>query len=71
VLTGCAEQIGFLSRQLLGFRKGVVDLDLRWVPVRDLVQRTVSLTHAGEVDLRIDVSADGQLKCAPRSSRKC
>jgi signal transduction histidine kinase len=64
VLNDCAEQIGFLSRQLLGFRKGVVDLDLRWVPVRDLVQRTVSLNHAGEVDLRIDLP-DGKLKCAP------
>jgi signal transduction histidine kinase len=65
VLTSCSEQIGFLSRQLLGFRKGVVDLDLRWVPVRDLLQRTVSLSHVGEVELRIDALADGALKCAP------
>ena len=65
VLTSCAEQIGFLSRQLLGFRKGVVDLDLRWVPVRELIQRTVSLTHAGDVELRIETGCDGVLKCAP------
>lgn len=65
VLTACAEQIGFLSRQLLGFRKGVVDLDLRWIPVRELVQRTVSLTHTGSVELRMDLQCEGSLKCAP------
>ncbi len=65
VLTGCADQIGFLSRQLLGFRKGVVELDLRQIPVRDLVQRAVSLAHPGSVDIRIDASCDGILKCAP------
>ncbi|HEX3765442.1 MAG TPA: ATP-binding protein [Kofleriaceae bacterium] len=65
VLTSCAEQIGFLSRQLLGFRKGVVDLDLRWVAVRELIQRTVSLTHAGSVDVRVDIVSEGAIKCAP------
>ena len=65
VLTGCAEQIGFLSRQLLGFRKGVVDLDLRWVPVRELIQRTVSLLHAPNVEIRIDATCEGVVKCAP------
>jgi signal transduction histidine kinase len=65
VLTGCSEQIGFLSRQLLGFRKGVVDLDLRWVPVRELIQRTVSLSHVADVELRVDVVCEGSVKCAP------
>jgi signal transduction histidine kinase len=65
VLTGCAEQIGFLSRQLLGFRKGVVELDLRWVSVRELLQRTMSLTHAGDVEIRLDVACEGAVKCAP------
>jgi signal transduction histidine kinase len=65
VMTSCAEQIGFLSRQLLGFRKGVVDLDLRWVPVRELIQRTVSLSHAGDVEVRVDVACGGAVKCAP------
>jgi signal transduction histidine kinase len=65
VLTSCAEQIGFLSRQLLGFRKGVVDLDLRWVSVRELIQRTLSLTHVADVDLRVDVACEGAVKCAP------
>jgi len=65
VLTGCAEQIGFLSRQLLGFRKGVVELDLRQIPVRELVQRAVSLAHPGSVEIRIDAKHDGILKCAP------
>jgi signal transduction histidine kinase len=65
VLTGCADQIGFLSRQLLGFRKGVVELDLRQIPVRDLVQRAVSLAHPGSVEFRIEAPCDGILKCAP------
>jgi signal transduction histidine kinase len=65
VLTSCADQIGFLSRQLLGFRKGVVDLDLRQIPVRDLLQRAVSLAYAGGVEIRIDAQCDGNLKCAP------
>jgi signal transduction histidine kinase len=65
VLTGCAEQVGFLSRQLLGFRKGVVELDLRPVPVRELVQRAVSLVHAGGVEVRLDFRSEGALRCAP------
>jgi len=65
VLTSCADQIGFLSRQLLGFRKGVVDLDLRQIPVRELIQRALSLVHAGSVEIRLDTPADGFLKCAP------
>jgi signal transduction histidine kinase len=65
VLVSCAEQIGFLSRQLLGFRKGVVELDLRWVPVRELIQRTVALIHPGEIEVRVDVTCDGSVKCAP------
>ncbi|HEX7836916.1 MAG TPA: HAMP domain-containing sensor histidine kinase [Kofleriaceae bacterium] len=65
VLNGCAEQIAFLSRQLLGFRKGVVELDLRSIPVRELVQRAVSLAHAGGVEMRMDTTCDGNLKCAP------
>ena len=65
VLTSCADQIGFLSRQLLGFRKGVVELDLRQIPVRDLLQRAVSLAYAGGVEIRIDAHCDGTLKCAP------
>jgi signal transduction histidine kinase len=65
VLTSCADQIGFLSRQLLGFRKGVVELDVRPIPVRELVQRAVSLAHAGSVEIRVEASCDGVLKCAP------
>lgn len=65
VLMGCAEQIGFLSRQLLGFRKGVVELDLRQIPVRDLVQRAISLAHPGSVEIRVDAPCDGVMKCAP------
>jgi signal transduction histidine kinase len=65
VLTSCADQIAFLSRQLLGFRKGVVELDLRHIPVRELLQRAVSLTHPGTVEIRVDAPCDGLLRCAP------
>jgi signal transduction histidine kinase len=65
VLTSCAEQIAFLSRQLLGFRKGVVELDLREIPVRELVQRAVSLTHPAGIEIRIDAPCGGVLRCAP------
>jgi two-component system NtrC family sensor kinase len=65
VLTGCAEQIAFLSRQLLGFRRGIVDLDLRQVPVRDLIHRALSLAHPGSVEIRVDAACDGVVKCAP------
>jgi signal transduction histidine kinase len=65
VLNSCAEQIAFLSRQLLGFRKGVVELDLRSVPVSELLQRAVSLAHPGGVHIRLDATCEGLLKCAP------
>jgi signal transduction histidine kinase len=65
VLTGCAEQIGFLARQLLGFRKGVVELDLRPAPVRELLQRALSLVHPGSVEVRLDGVCEGVVRCAP------
>ncbi|HEY0190587.1 MAG TPA: ATP-binding protein, partial [Kofleriaceae bacterium] len=65
VLTSCANQIGFLSRQLLGFRKGIVELDLRPIAVRELIQRAVQLVHAGTIELRIETAHDGTLRCAP------
>jgi len=65
VLTGCADQIGFLARQLLGFRKGVVELDLRQIPVRELVQRAVALAQPGGVTIRMEIGPQGVLKCAP------
>jgi signal transduction histidine kinase len=33
--------------------------------VRELIQRTVSLTHVADVDLRVDVRCEGAVKCAP------
>jgi signal transduction histidine kinase len=66
VIHECAQQIGFLSRQLLGFRKGVVELDLRRVAVRELVQRAVALSMPGDVDVRVEPNlGGGTLKCAP------
>jgi signal transduction histidine kinase len=65
VIASCAEQIGFLSRQLLGFRNGSVELDLREIPVRDLVQRAVSLANPGSMTIRIELAGEGVLRCAP------
>jgi signal transduction histidine kinase len=65
VLATYAEQIGFLARQLLGFRKGVVELDLRQTPVRDLVHRAMSLVNPGGVEIRVEIACDGVVKCAP------
>ena len=60
-----AEQVASLARQLLGFRsKG--DLEVREVPLRDLVQRAVSFAQGAlsGVDVRIDIRVES-LCCAP------
>ena len=67
VMTECAEQIGFLSKQLLSFRTGGAQLDLRPTPVGDLVGRAVALAHrslAG-VEVRAGLTADPTVLCAP------
>ncbi len=66
VLTGCAEQIGFLSRQLLSFRSGD-QLELRPAPVADLVGRAISLAHRAlhKVEVRSGLALPHDLLCAP------
>ena len=64
VMRDCAEQIGFLSRQLLGFRNG--ELVREPERVRDLVQRAVGLAHRAleGIDVRLQLAYDGEILCA-------
>jgi signal transduction histidine kinase len=66
VMTGCAEQIAFLSRQLLDFRGGD-KLELRGAPVEDLVNRAVSLAHRAlhGVEIRAELGLSRVVMCAP------
>ncbi|MEO8699389.1 MAG: ATP-binding protein [Kofleriaceae bacterium] len=66
VLGDCAEQIGFLSRQLLGFRSDRVELELRDVPLRELVVRAISLMQGTftDIELRTELE-DVPIRCAP------
>jgi signal transduction histidine kinase len=64
VVEGCAQQIGFLARQLLGFRHGALSVEP--TPVRDVVQRALDLSRdalAG-VAVRSKLTFDGEVRCA-------
>jgi signal transduction histidine kinase len=67
VMAGCAEQIGFLSRQLLSFRNGGMQLELRVAAVTELVRRAVALAHRAldGVEVRANLEGEGTLLCAP------
>lgn len=67
VIRACAEQIGFLSRQLLGFRRGEVELDIRSIPVAELIDRSVTLAQRSlsGVDLRKKYDPALEMRCAP------
>ncbi len=66
VLSGCAEQIASLSKQLLGFRRGG-ELDLRTVPLGDVVHRALSLIGPSlrGIELRDHSVAATEIRCAP------
>jgi two-component system sensor histidine kinase HydH len=66
VMAGCSEQIAFLSRQLLGFRRGSADIDRRPTKVADLVNRAVSLAQSAlaGVELRNRVELTCEVWCA-------
>ncbi len=63
---GCATQIAFLTRQLLGFRRGG-DLELRPAQIPTLVHRATTLAKSALVDIEIrtDVVFDREVMCAP------
>jgi signal transduction histidine kinase len=65
VLEGCAEQIAFLSRQLLGFRRGG-DLELRTIGLDEIVERSLTLARPAlrGVELRERLAAT-PIRCAP------
>ncbi len=66
VIGECATQIGFLSKQLLGFR-GEAPLDVRDTKVSTLVDRAMSIVGpaAQGVELRVAFEEDPEIKCSP------
>ncbi|KAB2896418.1 MAG: hybrid sensor histidine kinase/response regulator [Kofleriaceae bacterium] len=65
VMAECADQVAFLSRQLLGFRRSG-DLDLRRVPVGDVIDRALANASAAisGLDLRTRTEYTGPIRCA-------
>jgi signal transduction histidine kinase len=66
VMKGCADHIGFLTRQLLGFRTNA-ELELRPAALPDLVQRAVKLANGSltGIDIRTNLATIGNVMCAP------
>ncbi|MBP8806669.1 MAG: response regulator [Kofleriaceae bacterium] len=65
VMQQCAEQVAYVSRQLLGFRRSG-DLELRRVPIGEVLTRALSNASAAlaEVELRTRYAYQGLLRCA-------
>ncbi len=65
VMAECAEQVGYLSRQLLGFRR-TGELELRRVPVGDVIGRALANASAAlcGVELRTRATYTGAIRCA-------
>ena len=66
VMGQCASQIASLSRQLLSFRNGGADLDLRPESLEQLVDRAFTLAHRAleGVDARKQIAVSRPLRCA-------
>ncbi len=66
VLASCAEQIGFLSRQLLSFRRGG-ELELREVPLPEVLHKALTLAQPalGGIAVRERIDVAGPVTCAP------
>jgi signal transduction histidine kinase len=67
VMSGCATQIAALSRQLLSFRNGGADFDMRPAKFPELVARAVKLADAAlqGIEVRERVAIDQPVVCAP------
>ena len=65
VMSSCAEQIGFLSRQLLGFGKGTLHLDKKPVSVDELINRATRIAATALKDVEV------RTKCEPNTSIQC
>jgi signal transduction histidine kinase len=65
VMAECADQVAYLSRQLLGFRRSG-ELDLRRVPVGDVIDRALANASAAlsGLDLRSRQTYTGPIRCA-------
>ena len=66
VIKDCSVQIGQLSRQLLGFRRGD-DVAYESLPANRLVERALGMLRPAlkDIDLRLDLRYPGPLTCAP------
>ncbi len=66
VLAGCAEQVAFVSRHLLGFQRGGA-LELREVALGDVVHRALVLAQPDldGVEVRAEHDAAARVLCAP------
>ncbi len=66
VVSECTEQIGFLSRQLLGFRRKDGALALEVVALKLPIDRAVALASRSlaEVSLKLDVPPDLRVRCS-------
>ncbi len=66
VMAECAEQVAFLSRQLLGFRR-TGELELKRTPVREVIDRALANASASlnRIEVRTRLDYAGALRCAP------
>ena len=65
VMEQCAEQVAYVSRQLLGFRRSG-DLELRRMPIADVISRALANAGAalGEVTVKSELAFTGTIRCA-------
>ena len=65
VMSSGAEQIAFLSRQLLGFGKGTLHLDKKPVSVDELINRAIRIAASSLKTVEV------RTKCEPNTSTHC
>ncbi len=65
VMAGCAEQIRFLSKQLLGFRSGI-QLEVSPTSFTQVVRRSIGLAQGaiGKVEIRMELAEDAEVACS-------
>jgi len=67
VMSTCATQIASLSQQLLSFRNGGADIDLRPASMQDIVDRAMTLARGAleGIEVRKTLAIDEPVSCAP------
>jgi len=65
VMAGCADQIRFLSKQLLGFRSGM-QLETAPVGFADIVRRSIGVATVAmnSIELRTKITVDQKIQCS-------